>query len=48
MEAYEEQLNNEPSDFTILAQQVMAKEEDKPIVEVQVSGKPGSGWASDD
>jgi len=47
-EAYEEQINSEPSDFTVLAQQVMAKEEDKPMVEVQVSGKPGSGWASDD
>ncbi len=47
-EAYEEQLNNEPIDFSSLAQQVMTKEEDKKVaVEVQVSSKPGTGWTSD-
>ena len=48
-DAYEEQLNSEPADFSDLAQQVMAKKENPPMkLDVNVAQKPGgSGWSSD-
>lgn len=48
-DAYEDQLNNEPQDFSSLAQQVMTKKENPPMkMDVNVQRKPGgSGWSSD-
>ena len=50
-DAYDDQLNSEPVDFSSLAQQVMGNKEEeekkKVEVEVQVNAKPGTGWTSD-
>ncbi len=47
-DAYEEQLNNEPEDFSSLAQQVMTKKEEQKVdLDIKVSSEPGSGWSSD-
>ena len=51
-EAYDNMLDEEPADFSALAQEVMAKKEDSPEVEVNVKNimpaRPGgAGWTSD-
>jgi len=48
-DAYEEQLKNEPEDFSSLAQQVMTKKEDQKVeMDIKVSSEPGSsGWSTD-
>jgi MraZ protein len=43
--AYDEMLDQEPTDFSALAQEVMVKKEEKP--ELGQPSAPGGGWTSD-
>ena len=46
-EAYDTMLDEEPEDFTALAQEVMGNKGKEEIVEVNVKTMPGGGAASD-
>lgn len=47
-EAYDNMLDDEPEDFSALAQEVMTKKGQEEIVEVNVKTMPGgAGWTSD-
>lgn len=47
-EAYDTMLDDEPEDFSALAQEVMAKKDSAEIVEVNVKTMPGGGGAASD